>query len=332
MSDARGRGPPGRTSRRPDAPIFGVERLSDPRVSTPSLVGGDPNQEGFRVRDLTPPDRLTLDRLRRRREMVRTLDGFATMSARPTLTATRDQFADKAYDLLTSSAAQSAFKMADEPPAVRDRYGRNPFGQTCLLARRLVEARRLVRHRQRPRHRHQLGWDTHAQNFPMIKNQLAPPLDQGVSALIEDLHARGRLKETLVVMVGEFGRTPKINPNAGRDHHGRANVAPARRRRDAGRGWCWARPTPRGDIARSTGPVHPERPRRDDLHDHRGSTPTYQFETPTAGRSGWSTGASRSSEIAPPRALIAPDPIGAGPSPTPLHGEGPGPSRFEAWY
>ena len=69
----------------------------------------------------------------------------------------------------------------------------------------------------------QLGWDTHAQNFPTIKNTLAPPIDKGLSALVEDLSERGLLETTLVVMMGEFGRTPKINPNAGRDHHGRAN-------------------------------------------------------------------------------------------------------------
>jgi uncharacterized protein (DUF1501 family) len=91
-----------------------------------------------------------------------------------------------------------------------------------LLARRLVE-RGVAFVTVNDRGTGQLGWDTHVQNFPTIKNTLAPPLDQGVSALVEDLTARGMLDRTLVIMMGEFGRTPAINPNAGRDHHGRAN-------------------------------------------------------------------------------------------------------------
>ena len=112
--------------------------------------------------------------------------------------------------------------MADESPAVRDKYGRTTFGQSCLLARRLIEAG-VSFVTINDRGTGPLGWDTHAQNFPTIKNTLAPPLDQGLTALLEDLAERGLLDSTLVVMMGEFGRTPKINPNAGRDHHGRAN-------------------------------------------------------------------------------------------------------------
>ena len=185
-------------------------------------MAGDPNQEGFRVRNLTPPDRLTLDRLRRRRAMVRTLDGFARDVSATPLTASRDQFVDQAYDLLTSSAAQAAFRIGDEPAAVRDRYGRTPFGQSCLLARRLIEAG-VSFVTLNDRGPGPLGWDTHQANFPTIKNTLAPPLDRGASALLADLEERGLLDQTLVVLMGEFGRTPKINPNAGRDHHGRAN-------------------------------------------------------------------------------------------------------------
>jgi hypothetical protein len=207
----------------PDAPIFSTSGYLTPAFD-PFSVNGDPNQDSFRVRDLTPPDRLTLERLRRRREMVRTLDGFAHDIGQTPLTATRDQFTDRAYDLLTSSAAQAAFKMSDEPAALRDKYGRNPFGQTCLMARRLIEAG-VSFVTVNDRGPGPLGWDTHQQNFTRLKTDLAPPLDQGVSALIEDLGSRGLLKETLVVMMGEFGRTPKINPNAGRDHHGRANCA-----------------------------------------------------------------------------------------------------------
>jgi len=221
VAEGRGALPPNVAT--PDAPAFGTSGYLTPAFD-PFTVGGDPNAEGFRVRDLTPPDKLTLDRLRRRREMVRSLDGFAHDVGTTPLTSTRDRFTDKAYDLLTSSAAQSAFKMSDEPAEVREKYGRNPFGQSCLLARRLVEAG-VSFVTVNDRGPGPLGWDTHAQNFPTLKNTLAPPLDKGVAALIEDLVARGRLAETLVVMVGEFGRTPKINPQAGRDHHGRANCA-----------------------------------------------------------------------------------------------------------
>jgi len=205
----------------PDAPIFSSSGYLTPAFD-PFSVGGDPNGAGFRVRDLSPPDRLTLDRLRRRRMMVKSLDGFARDLSETPLTTSRDKFSDQAYDLLTSGEAQAAFKIDDEAPTTRDRYGRNPVGQSCLLARRLVE-RGVAFVTINDRGAGPLGWDTHQQNFPTIKNTLAPPVDQGVSALIEDLAERGLLDTTLVVMMGEFGRTPKINPNAGRDHHGRAN-------------------------------------------------------------------------------------------------------------
>ena len=205
----------------PDAPIFSSSGYLTPAYD-PFAVAGDPNQGGFRVRDLTPPDRLTLDRLRRRRAMVRTLDDFARDVPANPLTSSRDQFTDQAYDLLTSSAAQSAFKIGDEPAELRDRYGRTPIGQSCLLARRLIEAG-VAFVTLNDRGMGQLGWDTHQQNFPRIKDTLAPPVDQGVSTLLADLDDRGLLESTLVVMLGEFGRTPKINPMAGRDHHGRAN-------------------------------------------------------------------------------------------------------------
>jgi hypothetical protein len=205
----------------PDAPLFASSGYLTPAYD-PFVVGGDPNQDGFRVRDLTPPDRVTLERLRRRREMVHRLDGFASDVSETPLTSSRDKFADQAYDLLTSTAAQSAFQMTAERAHTRERYGRNPFGQSCLLARRLVEAG-VGFVTLNDRGMGPLGWDTHAQNFPTIKNTMAPPLDQGVSALIQDLEERGLLDTTLVVVMGEFGRTPKINNMAGRDHHGRAN-------------------------------------------------------------------------------------------------------------
>ena len=205
----------------PDAPVFSSSGYLTPAYD-PFEVGGDPSGAGFRVRDLTPPDRLTLARLQRRRSMVKTLDGFARDLSETPLTDSRDKFADQAYDLLTSGAAQAAFRVEDEPEPTRDRYGRNPVGQACLLARRLVE-RGVGFVTINDRGAGPLGWDTHQQNFPTIKNTLAPPLDQGLATLLLDLEERGLLETTLVVMMGEFGRTPKINGNGGRDHHGRAN-------------------------------------------------------------------------------------------------------------
>jgi hypothetical protein len=205
----------------PDDPSFATSGYLTPAYD-PFAVSGDPNQEGFRVRNLTPPDKVTLDRLLRRRAMVKSLDEFAREVPPTSLTTSRDQFAEQAYSLMTSGAALAAFRMADESPATRDKYGRTTFGQSCLLARRLVEAGVSVV-TINDRGTGPLGWDTHAQNFPTIKNTLAPPLDQGLSALLDDLGERRVLENTLVVMMGEFGRTPKINGNAGRDHHGRAN-------------------------------------------------------------------------------------------------------------
>ena len=207
----------------PDAPLFSSSGYLTPAYD-PFAVMNDPNSPNFRVRDLTPPDRLTLDRLKRRREMVKSLDGFAHDVSETPLTSSRDQFSAQAYALLTSTAAQAAFNMRNEPDALRDRYGRTTMGQACLLARRLVESG-VAFVTINDRGQGQLGWDTHQQNFPTIKNTLAPPLDQGVSTLIADLDERGLLDSTLVIMMGEFGRTPRINSNAGRDHHGRANCA-----------------------------------------------------------------------------------------------------------
>ncbi|WP_165072556.1 DUF1501 domain-containing protein [Paludisphaera rhizosphaerae] len=205
----------------PDPPSSSMSGYLTPAYD-PFAVSGDPNQEGFRVSNLAPPDQLTLERLLRRRAMVKSLDEFAHDVPPTPLTRSRDQFADQAYALMTSNAAQAAFRLTDESPEVREKYGRNTFGQSCLLARRLVEAG-VSFVTVNDRGAGPLGWDTHAQNFPTIKNNLAPALDQGIAALIVDLGERGLLDDTLVVMMGEFGRTPKINANAGRDHHGRAN-------------------------------------------------------------------------------------------------------------
>lgn len=205
----------------PQAPLFASSGYLTPAFD-PFVVGADPNAPGFRVRDLTPPDRLTLERLERRRRMMNRLDHFAQELPATDLVASRDQFIDRAYDLLTSRDAQEAFNIEGETAAARDRYGRTTLGQSCLLARRLVEAG-VGFVTVNDQGAGPLGWDTHQQNFPSLKDRLAPPLDQALGALLSDLEERGMLEETLVVVMGEFGRTPLINTNAGRDHHPRAN-------------------------------------------------------------------------------------------------------------
>jgi uncharacterized protein (DUF1501 family) len=127
-------------------------------------------------------------------------------------TETMDAFYTRAYDLVTSPIAKKAFNLKEEPDKLRDEYGRTTFGQSCLLARRLVESGiRCVSINFN-------GWDTHTDNFNSLKNGLLPPLDGGYSALLNDLKQRGMLDSTLVVWMGEFGRTPRVNSSAGRDH------------------------------------------------------------------------------------------------------------------
>lgn len=127
-----------------------------------------------------------------------------------------DLFFERAFNLISSPQARLAFDLTQESRPVRDRYGWNSFGQSLLLARRLVEARvPLITVNWA---RNDAYWDTHARNFIQLKNDLLPPFDLGFSALLDDLHERGLLEETLVVCLGEFGRTPTINGAAGRDH------------------------------------------------------------------------------------------------------------------
>jgi uncharacterized protein (DUF1501 family) len=132
-----------------------------------------------------------------------------------------DVHTQRALDLVTSPQARQAFDLSRENDRLRDRYGRSPFGQGLLLARRLVEAGvQLVTVNWA---RDDAFWDTHADNFNLLKKSLLPPFDQAFSALLEDLAQRGLLDSTLVVCLGEFGRTPKINKAAGRDHWAACN-------------------------------------------------------------------------------------------------------------
>lgn len=175
-------------------------------------VGGDPNDPKFSVRDVTLPDGIVMERLEGRRTLLQAVDRAFKRFEQTPENRTRNDFYQRAYDMISSPAAKKAFNIHEETKEVRDRYGRHTFGQSCLLARRMVEAGVrfiTVAHG---------GWDTHSDNNKACKEWLVPPLDQGLSALLEDLHQKGLLKETLVVCMGEFGRTPEVNPLGGRDH------------------------------------------------------------------------------------------------------------------
>jgi hypothetical protein len=192
------------------------------RTADPWLVNGDPSAADFRIEGLALPAEVSAERFEGRRGLVqqvnRRLDGLERAGAMGLFDSRQQQ----ALDLIAASQARRAFRIQDEPPALRDRYGRTKFGQSVLLARRLVEAGvSLVRVNWSrvagaPNNGH---WDTHGKNTEGLK-ALMPIMDQAYSALLEDLEQRGLLDETLVVWTGEFGRTPKLNGAAGRDHWG----------------------------------------------------------------------------------------------------------------
>jgi hypothetical protein len=183
----------------------------------PFWVLDDPNSPSFHVRNLSLPEKVSPDQMSQRSQLLSALDRGVGKQAERSLSAMND-FQRRAFDLLTARAVQEAFQLESEAPAVRDRYGRNVYGQSVLLARRLVEAgTRMVTMSWAPDAN--ATWDTHGGNFQKLKTSLLPQFDAACSSLIEDLAASGRLNRTLVAVLGDFGRTPKINNNAGgRDH------------------------------------------------------------------------------------------------------------------
>ncbi len=179
----------------------------------PFVVPDDPSRDGFRVRDVAPPRGLDDRRADRRRDLRARVDRFRRFAeesaADPAVTL--DTYYEQGYDLMSSRDAQRAFRIGDEPDAVRDAYGRNAFGQRALLARRLVEAGvPFVTLNQG-------GWDHHIGIFKAYRERMSA-FESTIASLIQDLDRRGLLETTLVVALGEFGRTPKINKDAGRDH------------------------------------------------------------------------------------------------------------------
>jgi hypothetical protein len=180
----------------------------------PFVIGGNPNEKSFQVRDVVLPPGLSEGRAATRRQLRVALDHMRryTDKLAEDPAVTFDQYYQQGVDLLLSPQAQAAFDLHREEEKARETYGRNDFGQRLLLARRLVEVGvSFVTV-------YFGGWDHHTKLFEAFKGDQLKKLDQGLAALVTDLDQRGLLETTLVVALGEFGRTPKVNKDAGRDH------------------------------------------------------------------------------------------------------------------
>lgn len=184
----------------------------------PLFISEHPNKTDFEpFPSLVDPDRLS-----KRRHLLDFVEGHGHQLGGDRRVADLTSHYERAFELLTAPATRQAFDLSQEPKHRRDRYGNTPFGQGCLLARRLVEAGvSLVTVNWE---RDDAYWDTHKNNFVSHRDKLLPNFDRGFSTLLTDLEDRGLLDETLVVCLGEFGRTPKINSNAGRDHWAACNT------------------------------------------------------------------------------------------------------------
>lgn len=185
--------------------------------SNPFIVNSDPNTPRFGVKNLTLAKGLTLDRLQNRRQLLGALDVLPRSGEK--FIRDLDEHQQKAFELLSSKGVKSAFNISAEPEALRDSYGRHTFGQSALLARRLVE------HGVTFVTVNCVPWDHHGSSGRFQTEEgsrkLIPPLDAAISGLVRDLIDRGMYEKTLIVAMGEFGRTPRMNRYAGRDHWGR---------------------------------------------------------------------------------------------------------------
>jgi hypothetical protein len=191
----------------------------------PERLFCDPSGPEFKMEGLSLPQDVPALRLSGRESLLAQLDRHFTDVERTDALRDHAGHVQNAFNLLKGGKAHEAFDIAREPPKVRERYGRSKWGQCVLLARRLIEAGARLVHVNWPREGGDSAvdnpmWDTHAQNSDRLQDVLCPQLDISLTALIEDLDERGLLAETLVVAIGEFGRTPKINAAAGRDHWG----------------------------------------------------------------------------------------------------------------
>ncbi|WP_406695064.1 DUF1501 domain-containing protein [Singulisphaera sp. Ch08] len=186
----------------------------------PFVLPGDASSPSFTVRDVTLPGGVDHERFQRRMKVLETVDTWqAQFESSTAALEAADTFYEKAYNLVTAPQAKKAFDIGREDPRIRDRYGRHSLGQGCLLARRLIESGvRFVTVTDG-------GWDTHQNNFTSLRDRLLPRLDTALSGLLQDLSDRGMLESTLVLTLSDFGRTPKVNPSAGRDHWSTAGIA-----------------------------------------------------------------------------------------------------------
>ncbi len=186
----------------------------------PFVLPGDASNPGFTVRDVSLTGNVDRPRFERRMRALQAVDTWQhSLEASPQSLEASSTFYQKAYNLITAPHAKRAFDLATEDPRLRDRFGRNSLGQGCLLARRLIEAGvRFVTITDG-------GWDTHQDNFSSLRTRLLPRLDSALSGLLQDLTDRGMIDSTLVVCLSDFGRTPKVNPSAGRDHWSTAGIA-----------------------------------------------------------------------------------------------------------
>lgn len=189
----------------------------------PFSLMADPSKPNFKVPDLLPPDLIGAVRMERRQRMREVVEGAIQQFEASEDARLMDENFHAAFRLMTSEQARSAFDLSKEPDSVRDRYGRNRFGQCCLLARRLVEnGVRFITLNTFLTVFGETTWDIHGSkpftSIDGMKNEVCPMYDQAYSALIEDLKQRGMLANTMVAALSEFGRTPKVNPAGGRDH------------------------------------------------------------------------------------------------------------------
>ena len=188
------------------AGILGLEH-------NPFEMLSDPNAKKFNVRDITPPQGITMGRVERRRKILAKIDALQRKAdLQPSKFDALDESYQAALNMITAPETKKAFEIEKEDAKLRDRYGRNRFGQSCLLARRLIQAGvRFVTVTDG-------GWDTHQNNFNSLKKNRIPPVDKALPQLLADLEEHGMLDSTLVCWLTDFGRTPKINSASGRDH------------------------------------------------------------------------------------------------------------------
>jgi uncharacterized protein (DUF1501 family) len=193
--------------------ILGIEH-------NPFEIAADPNTDKFTVRDITPPSGISFERVDRRRDILARIDALQrTADIQQDALAAQDEYYQAAFNMITAPETKQAFDIASEDEKLREGYGRHKFGQSCLFARRLIEAGvRFVTVTDG-------GWDTHQNNFKSLKDSRIPPVDKALPQLLADLEDRGMLDTTLVLWLTDFGRTPKINSASGRDHWATAGFA-----------------------------------------------------------------------------------------------------------